>query len=108
MPTVPVITEPIEFTPGVRGGEPRIARHRPKVQRVVLWHEGMGMSLVPSVAKHPGLTHADLHAALACYHVHRAEMDADLRVDKRFARNLADRKPSLTEEPAARRHAACW
>lgn len=106
MPTVPVITEHIEITAGVCGGKPRIAGHRIKVQHVVLWHEQMGMSLDQILAEHPRLTLADLHAALAYDHDHRAEIDEDLRAEEQFGRVLADREPSLIEELASGCHAA--
>src|SRR4051812_48484767 len=76
---VPVIAEHVVLTPGVCAGKPRIAGHRIKVAQVAVWHEHMGLSPAQIVAEHPGLTLADVYAALAYYHDHRAEIDADLQ-----------------------------
>jgi uncharacterized protein (DUF433 family) len=102
MATVPVIAEHIEVTPGVCGGRPRIAGHRIKVAHIVLWHEQMGMTPDQILAEYPGLSLADVYSALAYYDDHRAEIDEDLRAEEQFARDLADRQPSLIEELAAR------
>jgi aldehyde:ferredoxin oxidoreductase len=40
--TVKTLDRPIEITPGVLGGKPRIAGRRIAVQTVVIWHERMG------------------------------------------------------------------
>jgi uncharacterized protein (DUF433 family) len=105
MATVPVMAEHIEVTPGVCGGKPRIAGRRIKVAHIALWHEPMGMTPERILAEYPGLSLADIHAALAYYRDHRAEIDEDLRAEEAFARDLADRQPSLIEELAARSHA---
>jgi uncharacterized protein (DUF433 family) len=69
----------IEMTPGVAGGKPRIAGRRIAVRDVVFWYEHMGMS-VDEISTEYDLTLADVHAALAYYFDHRAEIDASIRV----------------------------
>ena len=62
------------------------------------------MSAVEIVAQHPGLTLADVHAALADYHDHRAEIDADIRADEEFVQQLRAGTPSVAgkvEAPGA-------
>jgi len=71
----------IESTPNVCGGKPRIAGHRIRVQDVVLWTE-QGQSADEIVSSFPQLTLADVYAALAFYHDHQAEIDADIRQDE--------------------------
>ena len=60
-----VLTQHIEVTPGVCGGQPRIAGHRIKVQDIVIWHERMAMSPDEIVYNYPTITLADVYAALA-------------------------------------------
>src|SRR5436190_20220999 len=76
---LPVSREHIIRTPGTCGGKPRIAGTRIKVQHVAVWHERMGMSPDEIVSAYPHLTLADVYAALAYYHDHRAQIDADIR-----------------------------
>ena len=96
--TVPSICEHIEITPGVCGGKPRIAGHRIKVQHVVIWHERMGMSPDEIVSEHPGISLADVHAALAYYHDHRDAIEADIRADEEFVEKLRAGAPSILEK----------
>ena len=100
---VPVIAEHIVLTPGVCGGKPRIAGHRIKVAHIALWHERARLSPAEIVAQHPGLTLGDVHAALAYYHDHRDEIDADIRAGEELAERLAAEQPSLLDKIAARR-----
>jgi uncharacterized protein (DUF433 family) len=82
--------------PGHCGGKPHIAGRRVKVQHVAFWHERLGKSPDEIAAEHPGLTLADVHAALSYYYDHRAQIDADIRADQDFAAGLkAESPPSL-------------
>ena len=76
-----VITSHIESTPGTCGGKPRIAGHRIRVQDVVMWHEAHGLSPDEIVNHYPGITLADVYAALAYYHDHRDEIRGDMEQD---------------------------
>jgi uncharacterized protein (DUF433 family) len=69
---------------GQCGGKPHVAGHRIKVQHIAVWHERMGMSPEEIGAAHPGLTLADVYAALTYYHDHREQIDADIEADERF------------------------
>jgi uncharacterized protein (DUF433 family) len=86
--TVPIIGEYIAIKPGYCGGKPHIAGHRIKVQHVAVWHERMGMTPEEIVATYPTLTLPAVHAALAYYYSHRADIDADIQEDRRFAAEL--------------------
>jgi len=87
----------IEITPGVAGGKPRIAGHRITVQDVVIWHEWMGRS-ADEIAAEYSLTLADVHAALAYYYDHQAEMDAQMREQEEFIEALRRKTPSKVAE----------
>ena len=74
----------IEATPGVCGGKPRIAGSRIRVQDIVALHEWHGMTPDEIVAGYPHISLADVHAAPAYYHDHRAEIEQHVRDDERF------------------------
>jgi uncharacterized protein (DUF433 family) len=89
----------IVIRPGYSGGKPHIAGHRIKVQDVAIWHERLGQSAAEIAATYPGLSLAEVHAALAYYHSHRAEIDADIRADEEFVAALRSASgPSLVDE----------
>lgn len=87
----------IEITPGIAGGKPRIAGHRITVQNIVIWHERMGTS-ADEIAAEYDLTLADVHAALAYYFDHRAEIDDSIRKGEAFAEALRSKTPSKLRE----------
>jgi uncharacterized protein (DUF433 family) len=103
--SVPVIAEHIEITPGICGGKPRIAGHRITVQNVALWHERGGLTPEEIVARHPGISLADVHAALAYYHDHRDEILAQIQADEEFADKLKADSPSPLQEKLRQRNA---
>ncbi|MBI1783849.1 DUF433 domain-containing protein [Candidatus Sumerlaeota bacterium] len=76
-----VVAQYIVKTLGTCGGKARIADHRIRVQDIVLWHEQMGMSADQIISEHPGITHAEVYAALAYYFDHREEIERELRED---------------------------
>ena len=84
----------IEVTPGVCGGRPRVAGHRIRVQDVVFWHESMGMSPDEIVSEYPGLTLADVYAALAYYHDHCDEIRGDMEADDAAVADAQRLRPS--------------
>jgi uncharacterized protein (DUF433 family) len=98
-------TNSIEITPGICGGKPRISGHRIKVQHVAVWHERMGLSPDEIASQHPGLTLADVYAALAYYWDHREEIDKDIEDDREFAARLRNGEPSIFEK-AKRKNAS--
>jgi uncharacterized protein (DUF433 family) len=101
----PLSHEHIVSTPDTCGGKPRIAGHRVRVQDVVLWHEKLGMSPEQIVSEFPGLTLADVHAALAYYHDHKEEVRAELQEEEDRAAELEAKLPSLSGLTMARREA---
>ncbi len=105
--TVPIIGEYIGIKPGYCGGKPHIHGHRVKVQHVVIWHERMRMMPEEIVATYPTLSLSAVYAALAYYHAHHTEIDADIAEDERFVNDLcAKTAPSKLQEKLAEVHAA--
>jgi uncharacterized protein (DUF433 family) len=78
------VSQRIVSTPGTCGGKPRIAGHRIRVQDVVVCHEALGLCPEEIVASYPGLTLADVHAALAYYLGHRDQVLKDMEEDEAF------------------------
>lgn len=90
--------EHVTKTPGVCGGRACLAGHRIRVADVVVWHERRGYSPDEIVAMFPGVTLADVHAALAYYFDHREEIDDDLKNDESVSQQAALTKPSKLRE----------
>lgn len=90
---VATLKQHIEMTPGVAGGKPRIAGRRITVQDVVIWHDRLGKS-ADEIATDYDLTLSDVHAALAYYFDHRADIDSDIELGAAFISGLRGRMPS--------------
>jgi uncharacterized protein (DUF433 family) len=93
-----VIAQHITKTPGICGGKACIAGHRIRVMDIVVRHEMRGHSAAEIVAMFPGITRADVHAALVYYFDNRAEIDADFKRDEETAEALRHRFPSKLKE----------
>jgi uncharacterized protein (DUF433 family) len=100
---VPVIAEYIAVKPGFCGGKPHIFGHRIKVQHIAVWHERRGMTAEEIVVTYPSLSLPAVFAALAYYHSHRVEIDADIEADARFVAEMKAKSGSskLQEKLAA-------
>jgi uncharacterized protein (DUF433 family) len=85
----------ITKTPGVCGGRACIAGHRIRVMDIVVWHEMRGMSPKEIAAELPGITLADVHAALAYYFDNVDEIENEFRKDEEWARWAEPNCPSL-------------
>lgn len=84
-------------TPGTAGGRPRINGHRIRVQDVAIWHEWHGWS-PDQIASELELTLSEVHAALAYYYDHIAEIRRDIRRDEEFVEELKRKTPSVLQE----------
>jgi uncharacterized protein (DUF433 family) len=82
--TTKTLDQHIETSLDIAGGKPRIAGHRITVCDIVMWHERLRKS-VDEIASDYGLTLADVHAALAYYFDHRADIDKDMADGQVFA-----------------------
>src|SRR3954447_17887563 len=99
---LPVIREHIVSTPDTCGGKPRIAGSRIRVKDVVIWHVHQGMTPAEIVSKWPHLTLASIYAALAYYHDHREETNAEIMADRAWYEEQKAKGPSLVREKLER------
>ena len=86
----------IVVTPGTLGGRPRVAGRRIAVADIAVWHERMGMS-ADQICDEFDLSLAEVHAALAYYFDHKAEIDKRLTDDEAFVAELRAKTPSLLQ-----------
>jgi uncharacterized protein (DUF433 family) len=93
-----VSKEHIAKTPGICGGKACIAGHRIRVMDIVVLHERTGMSPDEIVDQYPGITLADVHAALAYYFDHRDEIEAEFRREREVADQMKPLFPSKLRE----------
>ncbi len=73
---------------------------RTKVRHVVLVKQTSGLSPEEVQQQLPHLTLAQVYAALAYYHAHRAEMDAEIQQSFEFAEKL---RQEAGESPVGKR-----
>jgi uncharacterized protein (DUF433 family) len=99
---VPTYDQHITITPGIRGGKPRIAGRRITVADVATWYLRQNRS-VDEIVSDFGLSHAQVHAALAYYYDHRTEIDAREAADEAQAEALKSRYPSKLQAKLANR-----
>ena len=104
MSKIPVISEHIEITPSVCGGKPRIAGHRIRVQDIVIWHEGMGLSPDEIVDHYPSITLGDVYAALAYYHDHQDDIRQEIAEGEAFVREVQAQTPSILQDKLKNRN----
>ena len=83
-----VLIQHIVSTPDVFGGKPRIEGHRIRVMDIVTWHEKRGLSPDEILDLYPGITLADIHAALAYYFDHQEEIESDFEHETMFVYDL--------------------
>jgi uncharacterized protein (DUF433 family) len=100
--TTKTLDQHIECTPGIAGGKPRIAGHRITVQNIAIWYDRLGMS-PDEIGSEYDLTLADVHAALAYYFDHRAEIDKSIEEGEAFAEALRQRLPSKVRQKLTER-----
>lgn len=93
-----VVTRHIVSTPGVFGGKPRIAGHRIRVMDIVIWHEKRGLSPDEILDLYPGLTLADIYAALAYYFDHPEEIEEDLQEESAIVAEMREQYRSKLQE----------
>ena len=93
-----VDTQHITKTPNVCGGRACIAGHRIRVMDIVVLHEMRGLSAAEIADQYPGITLADVHAALAYYFDHHDEIQADFRNDEQWAKFAEANYPSLIKD----------
>src|SRR4051794_20193134 len=78
-------------TPNVLAGKPHIRGHRVGVHRVAGWWK-LGRSIDEIGEELSTLTSAEIFAALAYYHLNKAEIDSYLEEERALCRQLEDPK----------------
>jgi uncharacterized protein (DUF433 family) len=96
-----VSKEHITKTPGVCGGKACIAGHRIRVMDVVALHERWKRSPAEIADTYPTITLADVYAALAYYHDHRDEIEAEFERDRQMD-EYGKTQPSKLKDALAR------
>ncbi len=94
----------IVHTPGLLGGEARIDGHRIRVRDVVAARDRGGMTPEEIAATaYPGLTLAQVYAALAYYEDHRGEIDRAFEDEARFLEQFRREHPELVRDYAPKK-----
>jgi len=92
----------IVTTPGTLGGRPRIAGRRIAVEHVAVWHEHLGKT-VDEICAEYNLSLSEVHAALAYYYDHRAEIERSIDEGEAIVEALRERSPSKLARHLAER-----
>lgn len=71
-------------TPGVLGGAPCLRNHRVGIHRVAHWWQ-LGLTVEEIAEEHSSLSMAEIHAALAYYHLHPKEIKGYLEAERQAA-----------------------
>jgi uncharacterized protein (DUF433 family) len=87
----------IERTPEVRNGRARIAGTRITVDDIVVMYAHLGQPVEEIVAKYD-LPPAAVHAALAYYYDHKAEVDQLIGTDDAIVEAFKKNNPSKLQE----------
>lgn len=77
--------------PDICHGRACIKGHRIRVMDIVVWYELRGHSADEIISMYPGITLADVHAALTYYFDHQSEIQKEIEHDKEIAKT---NKPS--------------
>jgi len=86
-------------TPGVVGGEARIADHRIRVRDIVAARDLAGLAPEEIAANvYPDLTLGQVYAALAYYEDHREEVDQAFKQETEFVEEFRRRHPHLLHD----------
>lgn len=92
--------ELIVSDPKIRGGRPIIAGTTMRVQDIAIGSVYKGYSVDDLLAHYPHLNRGQIHAALAYYYTHKAEIDQQIEADDQFfekakAEGLGQRHPPV-------------
>ena len=79
-------------------GKPRIKGHRIGVHRVAGWWK-QGLSIEEIGQRLSTLAPAEIHAALAYYHLHQAEIESSLQEERDACRNLERKASTASAAP---------
>jgi uncharacterized protein (DUF433 family) len=86
----------IVCTPGVMGGEPRIDGHRIRVRDIATARDQGGYSPEEIAASvYPGLSLAEVYAALAYFEDHRPQIEQAVAHEEQIVRQFQTEHPEL-------------
>ena len=91
------IADLITRTSDVRGGRARVTGTGVTVQSIICWYR-LGLSPEEIAEEFGHLTLAQVHAALACYHSNREEIDSAIAADEAEADRLAQQHHQNAED----------
>lgn len=91
---------PVQYIEIDENGVARIAGTRTTVIEIAMDKRFYGWGPEQIHAEHPHLTMADVHAALAFYYDHQAQLDAEIEQDQKDAEAL---RAAAGESPVAQR-----
>jgi len=80
-------------TAGLLSGKPRIDGTRIRVEDIAIQYENWGLTPDEICDAFPGTTLAQVHAALAYYYDHRAEMLAEMEADQKWVEDFRRQHP---------------
>src|ERR1700726_3253209 len=80
-------------TPGTLGGKARVAGRRISVEDIAIWHVRLGKT-VKEISAEYDLSLAEVHAALAHYYDHQAEIEQSINEGDAFLKALRNTSPS--------------
>jgi uncharacterized protein (DUF433 family) len=93
----------VESKPGKCGGKPCIRGTRIRVQDIYVWHELQGKSPDDIVSEFPELSLAKVHAALAYFWDHQAEIKAQMKEDRDLIEQIrGSAEPGLLQRLAGK------
>lgn len=84
----------ISRTPGILGGKPCVRGHRIGVHRVAGWWK-LGLTIEEIGERLSTMTPAEIHVALAYYHLHREEIESYLEDERAVCRSLERKQTTL-------------
>lgn len=87
------IGQMIARTSGILGGKPCVSGHRIAVHRIAGWWKA-GLTVEEIGERFSTLTPAEIHIALAYYHLHREEIESYLEEEHVMCRQLERKLPT--------------
>ncbi len=84
----------IQISQDICGGKPHILGHRIRVQDIAIWHEKLGRSPDEIIQIYPGLSYADIFAALSFYYDNKDQIDREIGEEGEFFEAFKTQHPS--------------
>ncbi len=88
--------------PKIRNGRPIVAGTTLRVQDIAIAHVLKGYTLEEVLRQYPTVSLAQVHAALAYYYEHKAEIDKQIEEDDKFFQEAKDKGLGQRRPPVLR------